>query len=232
MIAPIDQSTIAPRSRSSRKKILLVDDHPITRAGLAALIDGEPDLIVCAESDGGDAFKLAQKRRPDAVVVDLMLRNSTGFDVIRELGNLEVQTPILVVSMLPEQMHASRAIQSGAKGYLTKDAAASTFITALREVLGGRIYVSEKFITETTARLRYIKSGDATFPDTDLGAREAEILRLVGLGWMKREISTQLRMPEDEVRRSLDILKKKLRLRHLNDLLHFAVQRMRFEVNG
>lgn len=231
MIAPVDHSRAVPRTavQGKKKKILLIDDHPITRAGLVALVAGESDLTVCGESDGTEAIKLARSKRPDVVVLDLVIRGASGFDLVADLRNLEKPPAILVFSMLPEQMLADRALQLGAAGYVMKDSPASTFVNALREVLSGRTYVSDKMLSEVGSRLKYLRPNEATFSVNDLVDREAAVLRLFGLGYIKPEIAAQLCTTETEVKICFDHLKRKLGLPRLDDLFHFAVQRMRTE---
>jgi DNA-binding NarL/FixJ family response regulator len=103
----------ATNRKPGKKSILLIEDHPVTRAGLVCLINNEADLAVCAESDGTDAIQLATKRRPDAAIVDLALGPLSGVELVKQLRAVRPEMPVLVLSMYAEEIHADRAIQSG-----------------------------------------------------------------------------------------------------------------------
>lgn len=128
-----------------RKRILILDDHPDVRDGLSRLINLTPDLIVCGETgEIGPLWDLIDSSRPDLVIVDLKLNDGNGIDVIREIKNRHPRLPTLAVSMLSETPYASEIIEAGGRGYLMKSEAAEKVREAIRQVLQGNIYLSER----------------------------------------------------------------------------------------
>ena len=127
------------------KKILIVEDHPLFRAMLVQLIGQEPGMTVCGEADNvRDALRLIGEERPDAAIVDLTLNGSSGLDLIEDLTARKVPFPVLVLSMHAEMLYAERAIHAGAKGYISKEEPPEEVVAAIRGVLEGRPYVSER----------------------------------------------------------------------------------------
>ena len=130
---------------AKKKKVLIVDDHPVVRQGLAQLIRQEQDMTVCGEADHGKGIsEVITQVKPDIVILDLTLKDISGIDVIKELTPRFPQLPILVLSIHAESLYAERALRAGAKGYIMKEEAANKVVGALREVLRGELYVGEK----------------------------------------------------------------------------------------
>jgi len=140
--------TETPGARSKaplpkKKKVLLVEDHPLLRGGLAALINSEPDFVVCGETDRlTTAEQLAHTLKADIVVVDAMLRDECGLDLIQRLARTSPNTKTLMLSMYDEAVYAERALRFGARGYVMKSQPPATILTALRQVVAGKIYLS------------------------------------------------------------------------------------------
>src|SRR3954470_8042310 len=130
---------------TQRSRILLVDDHPMVRERLAAAIHEEPDLIVCGEAeDRFTALEMISQKKPNLVIVDLTLKQSHGLELIKDIQNQHPELTILVVSMHDELLHAERVIRAGARGYITKQEATDKIMVAIRTVLRGEVYMSEK----------------------------------------------------------------------------------------
>src|SRR5688572_8844522 len=138
----------SPKQRAEPKgktKLLIVDDHPLVRERVAELINQEPDLVVCGEAeDAREALAAAKSLSPDMAIVDITLKDTYGIELIKQLKELYPKLPMLVLSMHEESMYGERALRAGAKGYLTKQEASKKITDAIRRILRGEIYVSEK----------------------------------------------------------------------------------------
>ncbi len=198
--------------RSSRYRVLLVDDHPIVRAGLAALIDAEGDLSVCGQAaDVPEALALIDRLQPDLVIVDLSLKGSSGLDLIKLLA--ERGTRVLVASMHDEATYAERALGAGALGYVHKGEATREIVQAIRRVMAGRLYLSES-VSERFAR-RVVGTGGRKEPgplETRLSNRELEIFERIGQGRTTVEIGESLGVSPKTVQTYRQRIKEKLGL--------------------
>jgi DNA-binding NarL/FixJ family response regulator len=133
------------RTRPAKTAILIVDDHPMLRRGLASLIESEPDLAVCGEASTCQAaLQAIRQSKPDLVIVDLGLERCDGLDLIKEMKLHHAGTPALVLSMHDESLYAERVLRAGARGYVTKQQLDETVLIAIRRVLNGELYMSEK----------------------------------------------------------------------------------------
>ncbi len=137
-------STATPHATQVRQRILIIDDHPLVRRGLGALIDNEPDLMVCAAATHGEGFKSIGTARPDLVITDLWLEETDGFGMIEEIRASHVDLPVLVLSMHAAPHYVRRALNAGANGYVSKQEIGETLLIAIRCVLDGETYVSPK----------------------------------------------------------------------------------------
>jgi DNA-binding NarL/FixJ family response regulator len=134
--------------RNGRLKIVIVDDHPIVRQGLEQLLEQESDMSVCgAAGDAQDALEVIKKEVPDIALVDLSLKNSSGLELIKDLVLLYPDLKILVISLHDEESYAERAIRAGARGFVMKVEATENLLLAIRQVIKGEIYLSEKMKT-------------------------------------------------------------------------------------
>src|SRR5215813_4594441 len=181
-------TTVAERTR-----VFIVDDHPIVRQGLTQMINQEADLMVCGEcEDAQDALQAVAELHPDLVLVDLSLKGGSGLDLIRALRTRQSTLPVLVVSMHDESLYVERALRAGARGYIMKHEATDTMMHAIRRVLGGEIYVSDKMMTQLLGRFARHTADAGASALTRLSNRELEVLRLIGEGHGTRHIAAAL----------------------------------------
>ena len=214
-------------SNQSRKtvKILIVDDHPLVREGLAARLAQEPDLVVCGEADDvGDALELVKTTQPDVIVVDLSLKSGQGLDLIKKVKARFENTKMLVSSMYDESLYAERALHAGAVGYINKQEVSDKIVEAIRQVMNGKLYLSA---TMTERLLQRAVGGSpqiARSPMEDLSDRELEVFKLIGAGKTTRHIAGELHISVKTVESHRENLKTKLDLANGTELGRAAVQ--------
>ena len=178
-----------------RKRILLVDDHPLVRERLAEIINHEPDLIVCAEAeDRPEAMAAIPVKRPDLAIVDLTLKNSDGLELIKDIRARWPKLRMLVVSMHDESLYAERVIRAGALGYITKQEATRSILVAIHRVLEGGIYLNEKISSHIISRLTTRDGRVAATPTELLSDRELQVFNLTGQGLSTAEIAARLKV--------------------------------------
>lgn len=206
----------------SRTRILIVDDHPIVRLGIRQMLAAERDLDVCGEAESAEAAqRLISSARPDLAIVDLSLVGGTGLDLIRFLRASVPQLPVLVLSMHDETLFAERVLRAGARGYIMKREAITGLVGAIRQVLAGRIFVSEGMAQAVLERLGH----EATAPDAPLASltdRELEVFDLIGRGQSTGAIAEQLGVSIKTVETYRSNIKTKLNLKDATDLIRFA----------
>ena len=220
-------SSSRPAPSDTRKRVLLVDDHPIIRQGLAMLIDGSADLhVVGTAEDVPAGLEAVARLSPDVVVVDLSLKSSNGMDLIKQLREQRSAVPVLVLSMHDEALHAQRVLRAGAQGYIMKDQASQQVLTALRQVLAGGTYVSPAVQARAAATTPDGKAAGAATasPVERLTNRELEVFRLIGAGTGPRDIADRLGLSIKTVETHRENIKAKLGLRSAPELLRFAMQ--------
>ena len=204
----------------SYARIAIVDDHPLVREGLRARISRQPDMEVCGEADNvHEAVALIEQTDPDVMIVDLALKTSHGLDLIRRVKSSGMQTRMLVSSMYDESIYADRVIQAGAMGYINKQEAPETLITAIRRILAGKIYLSERM---TEAMLQ--EPGEATIGSrvASLTDRQVQVLELIGGGMRTGDIAKRLCLSVHTVDTYRQNLKSKLGLHDGAALNQFA----------
>ena len=206
-------------------RILIVDDHPILRRGLAALIESELGFVIHAEADDcRSALKIIEHDPPDIMVLDLMLNGSDGLDVLRELRSRHTPVPTLVLSMYDEATYAERALKAGARGYLTKKQLDATVLDAIRTVLAGQTYLSD----ELKARLatKYLQGDDAQSASSidRLSDRELQVFQQVGRGRATRQIAERFSLSVKTVESHLEHIKQKLTLSSAAELAQTATR--------
>lgn len=205
-----------------RRRILIVDDHPIVRHGLRRMIDAEADLEVCAEAASeAEARAAILEQRPDALIVDLSLEHGDGFDLVREVTVQHPELPILVLSMHDETLYAERLLAAGARGYIMKQAASDQLLVALRQVLAGRLYLSPA-LNRVANRLAGAATPEPADPVSRLSDRELQILSLLGRGWSSREAASTLGLSVKTIESHRLSLKHKLNLDTNGQLLQYA----------
>lgn len=213
--------------KKNRKRVLLVDDHPIMRHGLAQLIRAEADLEVCGEGgSASEGLALVGSLKPDLVVADLTLPDKHGLEFIKDVQSMYPGTLMLVLSMHDESLYAERVLRAGARGYVMKETAADMLVLAARRVLDGGIYLSEKMsslMLEMMAGHRKPVSSSALDRLTD---RELEVLQLIGQGRATRHIAEQLHVSVRTVDAHRANIKEKLQLADGATLVRYAVRWM------
>ena len=214
----------AARGGPARKRILVVDDHPIFREGLLQSIGRQPDLVVCGEAENGSqALASIGRLKPDLMVVDLSLPGKSGFELVKDIQAIHPDLPVLVLSMHDESLYVERVLRAGARGYIMKHERPKKLLEAIRQVLGGRTYVSEKMaarILDAFSGRRPLRSG---MPLEQLTDREFEILHLIGRGKSSHEIARELHLSVKTVDTHRSHLKDKLKLRSSLQLTRYAV---------
>jgi DNA-binding NarL/FixJ family response regulator len=211
--------------RSTRlRSVFIIDDHPIVRKGLAQLLDQEPDLVVCGEAaDVREARVGLERTRPDVVILDLSLRDSDGLELIKEIRAKHGQLPVLVLSMHDETIYAERLLSAGANGYIMKQAGGDQLVVALRRVLAGGVYVSDRIGASMIERFAVARRKHAIDPIERLSNREVQVLNLIGRGKSTREIAKDLSLSIKTIESHRQRIKKKLSLDSSPRLVQFAV---------
>lgn len=218
--ARAERSTAAPP-----KKIMLVDDHPMMRAGLAQFINKQPDLEICCEfGSATEAFEGLPKFNPDLVLTDLTLPDKSGIELIKDLLAVTPGLPILVVSMHDETVYAERVLRAGARGYIMKESGGENLLASIRHVLSGQVYVSARISARILENFSGRKPRGSDSPIQKLSDREFEIFQLIGQGKGTREIAKQLHLSPKTVEVHRGHLKEKLELKDAVALVHSAVR--------
>jgi DNA-binding NarL/FixJ family response regulator len=212
-----------PKRAAIQKKILLVDDHPLTREGVARWIDRTAGMTVCGQaSSGAEAVELTLKLNPDAVVLDVSLPDRDGLDVLKDLRTAKPQLAVLVLSMYDEALYAGRALRAGARGYMVKGATGERVVHSLREIFDGRTAFSAEFATQLIEQCAGARREDSLLPR--LTRREFEVFQLLADVRTTREIAAQLGLSPKTVETHRLSLIRKFKLRNSAELLRFAVQ--------
>ena len=209
--------------RKGKIRVLLVDDHPILRRGLTQLINAEPDLVVCGEAeDGPKAFELAGLLRPDVAIVDISLKSGNGIELIKNLKARFPELPTLVLSMHDESLYAERALRAGSLGYIMKEEAIEQVLVAMRHVLKGEVFLSEKMKSRMLQAMALGRQKTAMSPLEQLTDRELEVFRLIGEGNSTRQIAVLLHLSVRTVEAYREYIKTKLNLRNATELMQHA----------
>jgi len=208
-----------------RKKILVVDDHPMTRAGVVHLLSKQLDMIVCGEvGNPAEALSEIPKTCPDLLLTDMTMPGRSGVEFIKDVLALHASLPILVVSMHDELIYAERAIRVGARGYIMKEAGGDKLLGAIRHVLSGQVYVSQEMSARILNNLSGHKPRGSHSPIEKLSDREFEVFQLIGQGKSTRDIATQLHLSPKTVDVHRGHIKEKLELKDATSLVRHAVR--------
>ncbi len=209
-----------------RRRVLVVDDHPIVRHGLRQMIDAEPDLMVCGEAQSDREARLAiRELAPDVMIVDVSLAQGDGLDLVREVHAQRPDLPMLVLSMHDEIIYAERLLAAGARGYIMKEAAYEQLLVALRRVLAGGVYLSEAMAARLGLnREERPAAAAAADPIARLSNRELQVLSLIGRGLSSREAAESLSVSVKTVESHRQSLKRKLNLATNAQLLQYSLQ--------
>src|ERR1700733_3281859 len=208
----------------SKHRVFLVDDHPIVRQGLALFIDREPDLMVCGEADGAaSALQAIRDAVPDFIVLDISLDGPDGLELLKVVRSEYPNLPVLILSMHDESAYAERALRAGANGYIMKQEATEKVLTAIRQILRGDIYLSERLTKRMLQQFVHgaVPPGD---PLAKLSDRELEVYRLIGAGRGTRQVAGELPVGTKPIESYHAPIKEKLSLRNARELLQPAIE--------
>jgi DNA-binding NarL/FixJ family response regulator len=214
-----------PKKSPARKKILLVDDHPLMRRGQADLLGREPDLVVCGEAGTArEAMAAIAQFSPDLVLTDMALPDKDGLELIKDIQALHPGLPVLAMSMQEESVYAARVLRAGGRGYVMKAEGPERLAIAIREVLNGQVVLSPRMAAKMLEAMvgSAGKTGDA--PEARLSDRELEVLRLFGEGWSTEEIATRLHLSPKTVDVHRAHIKEKLALKTTPEFQRYAIR--------
>ncbi|MEX0643559.1 MAG: response regulator transcription factor [Pirellulales bacterium] len=204
-------------------RIMIVDDHPVLREGLAYRISSQPDMTVCAQAaDVGEALKKICELNPDMVIVDIALKTSDGLELIKALKARHGHVRALVYSMYEEVLYADRCLRAGARGYLNKEANPNDVIDAIREILAGRVYLSPTMTSRVVGRAVSGATPEAD-PIDSLTDRQLEVFRLIGQGLTAHEVADRLHISIHTVETHRENIKRKLNVTTASELARHAV---------
>ena len=220
--SPVTIDTPAP---ADKRKVLLVDDHPVVRLGIRQLIDQQPDLTVCGQAeDAQEALEGVARLRPDVVVLDLTLKDSDGLEVLKDICALHPAVPVLILSIHAESIYAELALRAGARGYVMKSEPLANVVAAIRRVLAGGIYLSESMAARVLHQHARGHVAGEVSPLERLSDRERQVLHLIGQWRTTRQIAKQLHLSVKTVEHYREKLKAKLDLDSAPALVQYAVQ--------
>jgi DNA-binding NarL/FixJ family response regulator len=216
---------MADSQPKQKKRILLVDDHPLLRQGIGMVVNQQPDLMICGEAeDRAGALVTAEKARPDLAVVDLSLKDERGLELLKDFKERFPELLTLVLSMHEESLYAERALRAGARGYVMKGEASDKVVEAIRCVLGGGVFVSTKVTGGILEKMTGRKETMHGSPLNVLTDREIEVLVLIGQGYGTTPISRRLHISPKTVEAHRANLKLKLKLNSGEELLQHAIR--------
>ena len=207
-----------------KSSVFLVDDHPLVREGLANLINQQNDLSVCGQAeDSVEAMAEIARIQPDVALIDISLKNESGLELVKNLTNQFPLVALIVLSMHDEALYAERALHAGARGYVMKRETTKSVLTAIRRVLEGDVYVSERVMSAMARRMGSRKMA-ATSPVERLSDRELEIFRLLGQGRTPSQIAEDLHLSLKTVQAYCARAKEKFGVNSLTELLRAAIR--------
>ena len=209
---------------TDRRRILLVDDHPFMRMGLAQYINAQPDMMVCAEAaDPREAMHMVENNKPDLVLSDLNLPGKGGLELTKDIRAMYAKLPILVLSMHDEPHYAPRVLRAGARGYLMKSEPVARLANGIRDVFKGRVVVSERMSSLILEIFAGKNGADNSLPEARLSDRELEILALVGSAQSTRSIGERLNISMKTVEAHRSNIKQKLGIASSQELVRYAI---------
>jgi len=221
----IEAATIdTPATNVAQKRVLIVDDHPVFRRGMAAMISEQPDLGVCGEAENAPSALDAMRRlKPDLALLDISMPGTNGIELVKLMLAEQPRLHILILSMHDESLYALRALRAGAKGYVMKAEAMTHVIAAIRKVLGGEIYVSPRFSERLVFKAIQSLEGGMGSPVDKLSDRELEVLQLLGKGFGTREIANELHLSVKTIETHRAHIKEKLGFKDASEMVRFAI---------
>lgn len=208
-----------------KKKVLVVDDHPLLRQGLALLINQQHDMLVCGEAEEAHAAMQAiAEKRPDIIILDISLKGPDGLELLKSIRGLYPDLPVLILSMHDEAIYAERALRARANGYIMKQEATEKVLVALRRIFNGDVYLSDNMSKKMLQQ--YIDGAPSLLQSriASLSDRELEVFRRIGEGRGTREIAEELHLSVKTVETYQAHIKDKLSLRSGRELIQHAIQ--------
>ena len=226
-------STSESAPASATRKVLIVDDHPLIRQGIGAVVNGQSDLEICGEAESAaEALRAIADETPDVAVVDLTLKESSGLELIKDIRIRHPDVKILVLSMRDEGYYAERTLRAGAMGYVTKEEGPRKVLEGIRKILDGQIYVSEKMASKVMGRLVGGRHDATATAMDELSDRELEVFELLGNGSTTREIADRVHISPKTVDSHREHIKEKLGLGGAAELLRHAIEWAQCRHNG
>jgi len=221
--------TTAPAKASPakpvRKRIFIVDDHPMMLDGMSRLIDSEPGLMCCGTARTAEsALGEIERAKPDLVITDLTLPNRSGLDLIKDIKAAFPKLLVFVYSMHDEMFYAERALRAGARGYLMKEAGSEAMLTGIQRVLGGEMSISPRIAAKILDVFSGHRASGSNSPVEGLTDREFDVYRLMGEGRTTKEIADRLHLSAKTVAVHRDHIKEKLGLASAAELTHHAIR--------
>jgi DNA-binding NarL/FixJ family response regulator len=218
------EEPIASKTAAARKRILIVDDHPLMREGLRGTINRESDLMVCGEAENArQAVEAFQSLAPDMVLLDITLPGRSGLELVKDLKAINSNVVILAISMHDESLYAERILRAGASGYITKLQPPEELIKAIRRVLDERVYVSDDVSDNLLRRFSGKPRPDQSVMEV-LTDRELEVFQYIAKGKTPKEIALQLRIASKTVAVHCANIRQKFKLQSTAQLIRFAIQ--------
>jgi DNA-binding NarL/FixJ family response regulator len=220
-------------AKKNPTRILIVDDHPLMRQGIGQLINAEKEMIVCGEAeDANKAIDAIATTKCDIAIIDISLKGSSGIELLKNIKVRYPKLPVLVLSMHDEAVYAQRALRAGASGYIMKQEGAEKVLIAVRKILNGEVYVSERL---GARMLNQLVGGRATLAGSPIDAlsdRELEVFGLIGQGHGTRPIAEKLHLSVKTIESHRAHIKEKLNLKNATELVHHAIQWVQSEHLG
>jgi DNA-binding NarL/FixJ family response regulator len=218
-------AAVSKSKEPPRKRIFLVDDHPMMRDGMGRLIDSEPGLMCCGGArNAEEAISEIYRCNPDLVITDITLPNRSGLELIKDLAATNPELPVFVYSMHDENFYAERALRAGARGYLMKEAGSEKMLEAIRQVLAGEVSVSAAMAAKILKVFSAPQPRGSHSPVQSLTDREFDVFQLIGQGKSTKEIASQLHLSHKTVAVHRGHIKEKLGLTSSSELVHQAIR--------
>jgi len=210
---------------AAKRRIFIVDDHPIVREGLSLMMNREPDLMVCGEAEeAATALQGITSTRPDFLIVDISLNGPDGLDLLKSIRVRFPNLPVLILSMHDESIYAERALRAGANGYIMKQEATEKVLIAVRQILNQKVYVSDRIANRMLQQYINGSANETHSPIAELSDRELEVFRLIGEGHSTRMIADELHLSVKTVESYQAHIKDKLSLKTGRELVQRAIQ--------
>ena len=213
------------KSEENKTKIVVVDDHPIVRQGLTELVNREDDLMVCGQAeDAHQAMQAIKALKPDMIIVDISLKETSGMELIKDIKAQYPNLSVLALSMHDESLYAERVLRAGAEGYIMKAEATENIVRAIRKVISGQIYLSDRMAPKMVRKLVRAGPNVGASAIERLSDRELEVFRLIGQGYTTRQIAENLYLSIKTIETYRAHLKEKLNLPNAAKLLQYAIR--------